>query len=76
LTSQCDYTVLLVKVRLTSCLVGAATLIGRQRLLMAGMTRLVDVQMRINLHEETYFSMVRLRACWASFVSLSTSFIM
>lgn len=58
---------------ITSSILGAATLIPKHLLLMAGMTLLVDTQHRISLQVDMYFSMVRRRACWASFVSLSTS---
>ena len=57
----------------TSSIVGAATLTPRQRLRMAGMTLLVELQQRIIRHVAMYFSMVLLRACWASLVSRSTS---
>lgn len=57
----------------TSSILGAATLIPKHLLRMAGMTLLVDTQHRISLQVDMYFSMVRRRACWASFVSLSTS---
>ena len=57
----------------TSSTVGAATRMIRQRLLMAGITLLVELQHSMSLHVLMYFSIVRLRACWAFFVSLSTS---
>ncbi len=40
---------------------------------MAGMTLLVELHTSTSLQVAVYFSIVRRRACWASFVSLSTS---
>ena len=57
----------------TSSKDGAATLSPRHLLLIAGMTLLVELQHKINLQLAMYFSMVRRRACWASFVRRSTS---
>lgn len=57
----------------TSSTVGAATRIAKHRLRIAGRTRDVDWQQRINRQETTYFSIVRRRACWASRVNLSAS---
>jgi len=57
----------------TSSCVGAATLTARHRLRIAGMTRVEELQHRINRHVEQYFSIVRRRACCASFVNRSTS---
>ena len=57
----------------TSSSVGAATLTPKHRLLIAGMTLLVELQHKMILHVATYFSIVLLKACWASFVSRSTS---
>lgn len=68
ITSKCKYSF-----GITSSILGAATLIPKHLLLMAGMTLLVDTQHRISLQVDMYFSIVRRRACWASFVSLSTS---
>ena len=47
--------------------------IPKHRLLMAGITLLVELQQRISLHVAMYFSMVLRRACCAPFVSWSTS---
>lgn len=57
----------------TSSVVGAATLTPKQRLRIAGMTLLVELQHKISRHVAVYFSIVRRKECWASFVSLSTS---
>lgn len=57
----------------TSSTAGAATLTPRQRLRIAGITLLVELQHRIKRHVRVYFSMVRRRACCASFVKRSTS---
>ena len=58
---------------ITSSLVGAATRIPKHRLLMAGMTLLVELQQSTSLHVAMYFSIVLRRACCASLVSWSTS---
>merc|ERR1719195_1927172 len=58
--------------QISSCL-GAATRTARHRDLMAGMTLLVELVTRMTRQVAMYFSMVLLSACWASFVSLSTS---
>lgn len=52
---------------------GAATRTAKHRLRIAGRTRDVDWQQRINRQETTYFSIVRRSACWASRVNLSAS---
>jgi len=57
----------------TSSCVGAATLTARQRLRIAGMTRVDELQHKIRRQVAQYFSIVRLSACWASFVNRSTS---
>jgi len=57
----------------TSSCVGAATLTARHRLRIAGMTRVDELQHRMRRHVPQYFSIVRLRACCASFVNRSTS---
>ena len=54
-------------------MVGAGTLTARHLLLMAGISLLVELQTSIRRHVPVYSSMVRLNACWASLVSLSTS---
>ena len=59
----------------TSLVVGAAILIPRHRLRMAGVNAEIDVDTRINRQVEVYFSMVRRRACWASSVRLSAPLI-
>lgn len=58
---------------LTSSVLGRGTLTARQRLLIGPMTLEVDVEQRMRRQVDMYFSMVRRKACWASFVSLSTS---
>lgn len=58
---------------LTSSIFGAGIRTARHRLLMGAMTFDVELQQRINLQVAIYFSIVLLNACWASFVSLSTS---
>jgi len=60
-------------VAVTSSLVGAATLTAKHRLRIAGITRVDELQQRIRRQVAQYFSMVRLNACWASFVNRSTS---
>ena len=57
----------------TSSTVGAATLTPKQRLRIAGITLLVELQHKISRHVVVYFSIVLRKECWASFVSLSTS---
>lgn len=61
------------QIRLTSSVLGRGTLIARQRLLIGPMTLEVEVEQRMSLQVAMYFSIVRRKACWASFVSLSTS---
>lgn len=58
---------------LTSSVLGRGTLTARQRLLIGSMTLEVDVEQRMMRQVDMYFSIVRRKACWASFVSLSTS---
>lgn len=58
-----------------SSLVGDDTRIPKQRLFIAGKTREVELTHRISRQVATYFSIVLLSACWASFVSSSTSVI-
>ena len=62
-----------IQIYSTSSRLGAATLIPRHLLLMAGMTLLVELQHRTSRQVAMYFSMVLRKACWASFDSLSTS---
>lgn len=57
----------------TSSVLGRGTLIARQRLLIGPMTLEVEVEHKMRRQVPMYFSIVRRRACWASFVSLSTS---
>lgn len=57
----------------TSSIVGVGTLTPRHRLLIAGMTLLVELQHKMIRQEAMYFSIVLLRACCASFVRRSTS---
>lgn len=57
----------------TSSELGRGTLIARQRLRIGSMTLEVEVEHRIRRQVAMYFSIVRRKACWASFVSLSTS---
>lgn len=59
--------------RLTSSVLGRGTLIAKQRLLIGPITLEVELQQRMRRQVDIYFSMVRRKACWASFVSLSTS---
>lgn len=59
--------------RRTSSVVGRGTLMARHRLRIGPMTLEVDVEHRIRRQVAMYFSIVRRKACWASFVSLSTS---
>uniref|UniRef100_A0A2D4P1B5 Uncharacterized protein n=1 Tax=Micrurus surinamensis TaxID=129470 RepID=A0A2D4P1B5_MICSU len=58
---------------LTSPILGAETRTARHLLLIGAMTFDVELQQRINLQVAIYFSIVLRNACWASFVSLSTS---
>lgn len=58
---------------LTSSVLGRGTLIARQRLLIGPMTLEVEVEHKMRRQVLMYFSIVRRKACWASFVSLSTS---
>lgn len=58
---------------LTSSVLGRGTLIARQRLRIGPMTLEVEVEQRMRRQVPMYFSIVRRKACWASFVSLSTS---
>lgn len=58
---------------LTSSVLGRGTLIARQRLRIGPMTLEVEVEQRMRRQVYMYFSIVRRKACWASFVSLSTS---
>ena len=53
--------------------VGAAILTPRHLLLNGPIIFEVELAQRISRHVAIYFSMVLLKACWASFVSLSTS---
>lgn len=59
--------------RLTSSVLGRGTLIARQRLRIGPITLEVEVEHKMRRQVPMYFSIVRRRACWASFVSLSTS---
>lgn len=61
------------RVHLTSSVLGRGTLTARQRLLIGPMTLEVEVEHRMSRQVLMYFSIVRRKACWASFVSLSTS---
>lgn len=54
-------------------MLGAGTRTARHLLRMGGITLDVELQHRISLQVDMYFSMVLRKACWASFVSLSTS---
>lgn len=54
-------------------MLGRGTLMARQRLRMGPMTLELEVEQRTRRQVDVYFSMVRLNACWASLVSLSTS---
>lgn len=58
---------------LASSVLGRGTLMARQRLRIGPMTLEVEVEHKMRRHVLMYFSMVRRSACWASFVSLSTS---
>lgn len=58
---------------LTSSVLGRGTLTARQRLWIGPMTLEVEVEQRMRRQVAMYFSIVRRKACWASFVSLSTS---
>ena len=60
-------------VRLASSVLGRGTLMARQRLRIGPMTLEVEVEHRMRRQVLMYFSIVRRKACWASFVSLSTS---
>mmetsp|Transcript_11332 Transcript_11332/g.42029 ORF Transcript_11332/g.42029 Transcript_11332/m.42029 type:complete len:258 (+) Transcript_11332:171-944(+) len=53
---------------------GAATLMGKHRLLTASSTFETELQIKIKRHACEYFSIVRRKPCCASFDSLSTSF--
>lgn len=70
---SCLKTIILDLSELTSSMLGAGIRTARHRLLIGAMTFDVELQHRINLQVAIYFSMVRRNACWASFVSLSTS---
>lgn len=59
--------------KITSSTEGAGTRIPKHRLFIAGITLLVELQHKMSRHVAMYFSIVRRSACWASFVSLSTS---
>lgn len=58
---------------LTSSVLGRGTLMARQRLRIGPMTLEVEVEHKMRRQVPMYFSIVRRKACWASFVSLSTS---
>ena len=58
---------------LTSSMLGAGTRTARHLLRIGGITLDVELQHKINLQVDIYFSMVLRKACWASLVSLSTS---
>ena len=62
-----------VRMSAISLWVGAATRTARQRDRMAGITLLVEFVTRTTRQVAMYFSIVRRSACWASFVSRSTS---
>lgn len=54
-------------------MLGAGTRTARHLLRIGGITLDVELQHKINLQVDIYFSMVLRKACWASLVSLSTS---
>lgn len=74
LLKRCHHSnMLLDHLWLASSVLGRGTLMARQRLRIGPMTLEVDVEHKMRRHVLMYFSIVRRKACWASFVSLSTS---
>lgn len=68
-----NYTILTCNICTISSSDGDGTRIPRQRLRMAGITCEMELAHNISRQVAMYFSIVRRKACWASFVNLSTS---
>jgi hypothetical protein len=65
----------IIETQVTSSRLGAATRMSRHRLLIGAINRLVLLAQSIIRMFDMYFSMVRLRAAWASLDNESASFI-